>query len=88
MAVEVRFPELPRRAPPVAVIPPSALRRSSDDRGEVFVITGNRLQRRQVQLGRDTPAGVEVRSGISAGERLVRHAAPQLQDGMSVRIRP
>ncbi len=86
MAVDVRIPgATPMSAGPT--LPAAALRRSAEDRADIFVVVGDRLQKRSVKTGRETAAGVQVLSGLSGGERIVSRISAQLQDGMAVRIR-
>lgn len=86
MAVDVRIPgATPMSAGPT--VPAAALRRSAEDRADIFVVVGDRLQKRSVKTGHETAAGVQVLSGVSGGERIVARLSGQLQDGMAVRIR-
>lgn len=86
MAVDVRIP-LATQASAGAFVPADALRRTADDRADVFLVIGDRLQKRSVRTGRETAAGVQVLSGVSGGERIVARLAGNLQDGMAVRVR-
>ncbi|MCL5287978.1 MAG: efflux RND transporter periplasmic adaptor subunit [Acidobacteria bacterium] len=86
MAVDVRVPgATPASAAPT--VPASALRRTTEDRADLFVIAGDRLQKRNVKIGRESASGVQVLSGISGGERIVARVTDKLQDGMAVRVR-
>lgn len=70
------------------VIPDAAVTGRSGDSAAVFVLTGNRVARRTVQLGeRDDATGlVAVTSGLQAGERVLLNPAPDIGDGMAVSI--
>lgn len=86
MAVDVRIPgATPMSAGPT--VPAAALRRTAEDRADVFVVVGDRVQKRSVKIGRETGAGVQVLSGVSGGERIVARLSDTLRDGMAVRIR-
>lgn len=73
-------------APRVLVAPISALYRCARD-WCVFVAEGGRARRRVVQLGHQGDTEVEIRSGLSAGERVVRHPPNELADGSRVTLR-
>ncbi len=86
MAVDVRIPGgTPMSAGPT--LPAAAVRRTAEDRADVFVITGDRVQKRSVKIGRETASGVQVLSGVSSGDRIVARVPDTLRDGMAVRIR-
>jgi multidrug efflux pump subunit AcrA (membrane-fusion protein) len=50
-------------------------------RAEVFVVVGDRAQRRSVEIGSAAGDVVEVRSGLEAGERVVTRGGYNLKDG-------
>jgi membrane fusion protein (multidrug efflux system) len=52
----------------------------------VFVVAGDRVQKRDVQLGAFYRDGVEVQSGVAAGEVVVTRGHSGLVDGAVVRI--
>lgn len=58
--------------------------------GSVFVIEGGKLVRRQVAVGsRDDAAGViAIRSGVAAGEQVLRTPTSALRDGAPARVLP
>jgi membrane fusion protein, multidrug efflux system len=70
------------------VIPAAAVTARSADTAAVFVLTGNRVQRRTVKLGeRDDATGlVAVVSGLQSGERVLLNPPPDIGDGMVVSI--
>jgi HlyD family secretion protein len=59
----------------VLVIPTQALHRASDGATYVYVLNGNTPEKRTVETGESTTALVEIRSGLSEGERVVLTAA-------------
>ncbi|WP_437284868.1 efflux RND transporter periplasmic adaptor subunit [Sorangium sp. So ce406] len=70
------------------VIPQTAVRPS--ERGFLaYVVDGTTARERVLSLGLRTPDGrVEVKSGLSAGERLVVRGAEALREGAQVRVAP
>ena len=50
----------------------------------IYVVAGNAVQKREVQLGRREPGRVEITTGISAGERVVVEGTLKLRDGSPV----
>lgn len=50
----------------------------------VFVVSDGQVRYRIVEIGREAGGFVEVRSGLGAGERVVRGAPPSLVDGTPV----
>ncbi|WP_437499625.1 efflux RND transporter periplasmic adaptor subunit [Sorangium sp. So ce1099] len=70
------------------VIPLTAVRPS--ERGFLaYVVDGTTARERVLSLGLRTPDGrVEVKSGLSAGERLVVRGAEALREGAQVRVGP
>ncbi len=69
----------------VAVVPRDAV---ADRAGKrvVFVLQGQRVVRREVELGLGDDRMVEVRSGIEQGERVVVRGLETLTDGSRVRV--
>jgi RND family efflux transporter MFP subunit len=89
MAVEVRLPDTRNAAGSFsAMLPASAVRRLPSGTGEIFIVRGDKLERREVRLGQDSSEGILVLSGLSGGERVVLSAQSSLKDGMAVRVRP
>jgi RND family efflux transporter MFP subunit len=89
MSVEVRIPDAPvSSAEKGFLVPHSAVRRTGAGQGSIFIVRGDKLEKRDVRLGAESSAGVRVLSGVSAGDRVVLSAGGNLQDGMLVRIRP
>jgi RND family efflux transporter MFP subunit len=59
-----------------------------DDKGTaiVYVIKGDKVERRAVKLGGKDSQGVQVLAGVSAGERLAAGDLSKLTDGAKVKI--
>lgn len=89
MGVEVRIPLAGgSESRAASVVPRTALRRIGEDKAEVFVVSGDKLEKREVRMGSETSDGVRVLSGISAGERVALSPQANWQSGMAVRVRP
>ncbi len=58
------------------------------DQPRVFAVEGDAARRRDVTLGVESGDRVEVRSGLSAGQRIVVDGADAVEDGMTVREAP
>jgi membrane fusion protein (multidrug efflux system)/multidrug efflux system membrane fusion protein len=68
------------------VIPQSAMR-ASEKGFLAYVVDGEVARERILTLGQRTPDGaVEVKSGLTLGERLVVRGAEALREGASVRV--
>jgi len=89
MGVKVAFrEEVQEQASRRAVLIPRAALRKDEGRDVVFVVAGERVERRAVNVGVD--AGGEdalVLAGISAGERVVVEAPADLAEGDPVEVR-
>ena len=73
-------------AAPRLVVPRAALRKDGDA-DVVFVVAGDRVERRAVKPGSETTAGIEVLAGLAAGERVVTEAPATLADGDRVQVK-
>jgi HlyD family secretion protein len=73
-------------AKPVVTIPRAALRKDGD-RDVVFVIQGNRAERRAVGVAAGAGDEAVVTSGLAAGERVVVEGPADLKDGASIAIK-
>lgn len=73
-------------SPDVLRVPTSALFRRGD-RWAVFVVDGGRARARELEIGQRSALEAEVRSGLTAGERVVRYPPNELADGVRVRVR-
>ncbi len=67
------------RVPGAAVV-------EADGRDVVFVVAGDRLERRAVTVAGGDEAGVDIEAGLSAGESVVLEPPSDLEDGERVRI--
>jgi HlyD family secretion protein len=76
----------PRPAAARATVPKAAVR-SVEGRSVVFVINGDRVERRAVSVGDTNGDQVGVLSGLSPGERVVVDGPQTLKDGDKVTIR-
>ena len=92
MGIKVAFldePEEDGQVPDrtIVTVPRAAVRRQ-EDRDVVYVVRGERVERRAVSLG-GAPADdpVEIVSGLAAGEQVVTDGPPELADGDPVRVR-
>jgi len=89
MGVKVAFQAEPGTdvaARPRLLVPERALRREKDG-GIVFVLRDDRVERRAVAVGGSGPGGVEVASGLRAGDTVVLDPPADLADGSRVRRR-
>jgi RND family efflux transporter MFP subunit len=89
MGVKVAFQESASTAdaaPPAQSVVPSSAVRPDGDRSVVFVLQGDRLERRAVTVGRPLGSDVEIVAGIASGEQVVVGGDTELADGQRVRI--
>ena len=92
MGVKVSFlseaPESAAAAPsrPRLLVPKAAIR-TSDGASVVFVLRGDRVERRAVKVGASDGDLTEVVSGLTAGDRVVTEGAAALTDGARVKER-
>jgi RND family efflux transporter MFP subunit len=70
---------------PGVIVPPEAVQ-ASGDTGTVFVIRGDKVERRAVRLGARNTDGQTILSGITAADRLAVGDFTQLSDGARVQI--
>ncbi len=92
MGVKVAFLQAPvtetsGATPAARLAVPRAAVRSADGTDVVFVIKGDRVERRVVTLGPADGDTVDVTTGLSAGERVVVDAPPDLADGDRVIVK-
>ena len=93
MGVKVSF--LEERAAPTATDAPPRARflvpknavRTQNGASVLFVVQGDRVERRAVKLGVEDKGQIEIVSGINAGERVVVEGPPTLEDGARVKER-
>jgi RND family efflux transporter MFP subunit len=72
-----------REAQDAVLVPPAAIRD-----GRVFVVTGETVQPRSVELGVQGPRAVEILRGLQRGEAVVLDPPAGLVAGQQVRLRP
>jgi RND family efflux transporter MFP subunit len=76
--------------PAGVVVPVEAVRLEGKSAGVVFVVAGDRAQRRAVTLGPDVPGaaagGRIVSSGVREGERVILSPPEGLRDGEAVKL--
>jgi RND family efflux transporter MFP subunit len=93
MGVKVSFlseapaPVAASAAPRPRLLVPKAAVRTVDGTASVFVVRGERAERRAVKTGANDGDLVEVVSGLSAGDRVVTDGAATLADGARVKER-
>lgn len=71
--------------PNAAVIPATALQITNGKRF-VFVLAGDKVQRREIETGVDEGTWLEVTKGVSAGEEVVTVGMDAISDGTTVRV--
>jgi RND family efflux transporter MFP subunit len=89
MGVKVAFRETAAEAesaPPAQSLVPSSAVRRDGDRPVVFVLKGDRLERRAVTVGRPLGSDLEIVAGVAAGEQVVVGGDATLTDGQRVRV--
>ena len=80
---EVEVGVHPRRP----VVPAEAVQ-ISDERAFVFVVTGDAVARRRVELGEDLGSRLEIKEGLEAGEEIVVRGIDALSNGAKIRKSP
>lgn len=88
MGVRVSFlneAKTPNEAPKGVWVPDDAVQVQGEN-GVVFVVSGEKLERRAVKLGGHGSDGQQVISGLSAGEKIVSGDLTKLSDGLTVKI--
>ncbi len=71
--------------PHVPVVPAVAIL-LSDNKAFVFVLVGDKVQRRAVEIGVDEGTWVEIKAGVNEGEEIVTAGADAISDGTTVRV--
>ncbi len=90
MGVRVSFmsapgANMPASPAPRGVLVPAEAVRAEGDKGVVFVLAGEKVERRAVTLGPKVGAERQVLSGVRAGERVVVSPPDTLRDGDPVK---
>jgi RND family efflux transporter MFP subunit len=91
MGATVEFLEeggTPEVAGPASVFVPAAAVRDEAGRQVVWVVRGDRVERREVEAGPVTGDSREIRVGLEGGEQVVIAGHEDLADGMRVRVVP
>lgn len=73
-------------APDPGVLVPTEAVRPDGDGGVVFVVVGDKVERRAVPLGRSAGGDRLVPSGVREGERVVLSPPGSLEDGAAVKV--
>ncbi len=100
--VEVRFDAPPPRlvsglvarlrltpessAPPLTYVPMAALVEGDGDRASVFVLDGDKAQKRSVRVAFITADSIALESGLNAGEPVITDGALYLENGEAVEV--
>ena len=72
-------------APNVLTVPLQSVQTAGEDRGTILVVSGsNKIERRDVTLGLQTPEDVEVKSGVKENELVIFGEQSQYKPGESV----
>jgi HlyD family secretion protein len=90
MGVKVAFLASPQErdaaVEPRALVPRGAVRKDKDA-SIVFVVKGDRLERRAVQVGGTTGADAQILAGLQPGETVVVRGPDSLANGQRVRVK-
>lgn len=68
----------------VALIPADAIRQD-DGHSVVYILSGENLERRAVNVGRSAGGEVEIMAGLTPGEQVVVNGPEELKDGQAAR---
>ena len=75
------------RRPGALVVPPAALQRdAATGKATLYVVAGDKAQRREVALGIEDAAAVQVADGVEVGEQVVLDPPVALGDGTPVEV--
>jgi membrane fusion protein (multidrug efflux system) len=77
-----------REVPGSLTVPPAALLRDGSDpsKAQTYVVANNKVERRDVMVGVETPDAVQVTSGLKAGDVVVLDPPSALGPGMQVHV--
>jgi RND family efflux transporter MFP subunit len=88
MGVKVAFQEVESTAPgqerPRGVLVPASAIEPVDGKDYVFVVDRGRVERRAVATGDSRGSDMLISSGLTAGERVIVDAPPEVADGVTV----
>jgi RND family efflux transporter MFP subunit len=76
------------RAKVLTYVPVSAVVEGNGDRASVFIVSGDRVKRRDVRVAFIEAGGVALADGVKAGERVVTDGALYLEDNDQIDIVP
>ncbi|MET0292118.1 MAG: efflux RND transporter periplasmic adaptor subunit [Steroidobacteraceae bacterium] len=86
MVARLRF--VPASGDALVHVPLGAILEGDGGHATVYVLDGETVRKRVVDVAWIGADSVALRSGLAAGERVVSSGAPYLHDGEAVRIRP
>ncbi|MDD9939695.1 MAG: efflux RND transporter periplasmic adaptor subunit [Myxococcales bacterium] len=94
MAADVRFAFKSVRSPEVRLLPPAAVGEDREGRFVYVVEPAKRdgskglgtIQRRAVEVGEISAAGLEIERGLKDGERVVTAGVGRIHDGLTVKL--
>jgi len=86
LVARLRIQPASARAAALTYVPISSVVEGDHDRASVFVVSGDRVQRRPVRIAFIDPAGVALAEGLQPGERVVTDGAPYLQDQEQIEL--
>ncbi len=75
-------------APPLTYVPMAALVEGDGDRASVFVLSGDKVEKRNVRVAFITADSIALESGLAAGEPVVTDGALFLENGETVDVQP
>ncbi len=73
-------------APPLTYVPMAALVEGDGDRASVFVLAGDKAQKRNVRVAFITADSIALESGLNAGEPVITDGALYLENGEAVEV--
>ena len=65
---------------------PKAALLSRDGKSVVFTVNGEKAKETPVSVGAETESGVEIRSGLSAGAKVVTVGGYELSGGAKIQV--
>jgi multidrug efflux system membrane fusion protein len=86
LVAKLRVRPASSRASALTYVPIGAVVEGDRDRASVFVVSGDRAQRRDVRVAFIEPTGVALAEGLKPGERVVTDGALYLEDQEQVEV--
>lgn len=71
--------------PKVIILPRTAIRVNAQGQNEVLAVVEGRIQHLEVQIGLKNTESVEIRSGLIAGQTVVRDASTDIEENVRVK---